>query len=109
MKEPSRNYVLDVLMALLALALAVSAFLLWVVLPQGYFAARLLWLSIHKWTGLALSVAVILHVVLHWRWLVRMTRRALDRLSESDSTRFRQPRDDPEQMCRVDSERRQFW
>lgn len=109
MNESSRNYVLDVLMALLALALAVSAFLLWVVLPQGYFAARLLWLSIHKWTGLALSVTVVLHVLLHWRWLVRMTRRALDRLSESDATRFRQPRDDPEQMCRIDRERRQFW
>jgi cytochrome b subunit of formate dehydrogenase len=96
-------------MGLLALVLAVSAFLLWVVLPQGYFAARLLWLSIHKWTGLALSVTVILHVLLHWRWLVRMTRRALGRFSEQDVARFRQPRDDPDRMCPVDRERRQFW
>lgn len=108
-KGSSRNYVLDVLMALLALALAVSAFFLWVILPQGYFAARLLWLSIHKWTGLALSVTVIIHVLLHWRWLVRMTRRALGRFSEEDVTRVRQPCDGPDQMCRVDRERRQFW
>jgi len=107
--ESSQNYVLDVLMALLALTLAVSAVFLWVILPQGYFAARLLWLSIHKWTGLALSATVILHVILHWRWLVRMTRHALDRFTQADLTRFRQPRDDPDQMCRVDRERRQFW
>lgn len=109
MNESSRNYVLDLVMGVLALALAVSAFLLWVVLPQGYFAARLLWLSIHKWTGLALTVTVILHVLLHWRWLIRMTRRAMGRLSEPNGERFRQPRDDPDQMCRVDRERRQFW
>jgi len=107
--KSSRNYVLDLIMGLLALALAVSAFVLWVVLPQGYFAARLLWLSIHKWTGLALTVTVILHVLLHWRWLVRMTRRTLDRLSKPDSPTLRQPCDDPDQMCRVDRERRQFW
>jgi hypothetical protein len=64
-------------MGLLALNLAISAVLLWVVFPQGYFAARLLWLGIHKWTGLALSVAVVVHVPLHWNWLVYRTRRLL--------------------------------
>jgi hypothetical protein len=69
-----RNYWLDVVMGLLALVLIVSSFLLWVVLPQGYFPSRLLWLAIHKWVGLALTVAALVHVAFHWRWLVRMTR-----------------------------------
>jgi membrane protein implicated in regulation of membrane protease activity len=70
-------------MGLLALAVGLSAFLLWVVLPQGYFPSRLLWLEIHKWSGLALSVVVALHVALHRKWLVRMTRRMLSRASQS--------------------------
>jgi cytochrome b subunit of formate dehydrogenase len=91
-----RNYWVSVVMALLALALGVSAFLLWVVLPQGYFAARLLWLSIHRWTGLALSVTVLTHVLLHARWLVRMTRRVVERFPARDLARLLKHRSDPD-------------
>lgn len=80
------NYLLDVLLGLLALTVALSAFLLWVVFPQGYFAARLVWLGIHKWAGLALTLGVLLHVLLHWKWLIQMTKRALARLSPSGVT-----------------------
>jgi hypothetical protein len=80
MRKATRNYWLDVLMALLALVLAVSSFLLWVVFPRGYFPARAAWVAIHKWVGLALGIAVLVHVAFHWRWLVRMTRRQLERL-----------------------------
>ncbi len=62
-------------LGLLAATVGVSALVLWVVLPQGYFASRLIWLEIHKWSGLLLSVGVLVHVVLHWRWLLRMTHR----------------------------------
>ena len=64
-------------MGILALILITSAFLLWVVLPQGYFANRLMWLDVHKWTGLALVISVLLHLVIHARWLVRMTQHVL--------------------------------
>ena len=90
MKKASRNYWLDVIMGLLALTLGLSAFLLWIVLPQGYFPSRLLWLEIHKWVGLALSVAVLLHIGLHWKWLVHMTQQRFARLpglAERSSTR----------------------
>ncbi len=82
-----RNYWLDVVIALLAAVVGLSAFLLWVVLPQGYFAARLVWLDIHKWSGLLLSVGVLLHVLLHWRWLLRMTQRILTRSAQPDPSR----------------------
>ena len=86
MGKPTANCLLDVVMGLLALVVGVSAFLLWVVLPQGFFPSRLLWLDIHKWSGLALSAAVVLHVLLHWKWLVRMTRRTLSRVSQPESS-----------------------
>jgi membrane protein implicated in regulation of membrane protease activity len=93
-----RNYWLDVLMGLLALMVGGSALALWVILPQGYFAARLLWLAIHKWSGLALSIVVLLHVLLHVRWLVRMTRRILKRLPRPDLTGLDDRRQDPDWM-----------
>ncbi|MGD2144532.1 MAG: hypothetical protein PVF54_08660 [Anaerolineae bacterium] len=96
MGKSTRNYWVDVVMGLLALMVGVSALLLWVVLPQGYFASRLLWLGMHKWSGLALSVTVLLHVLLHGRWLLRMTRRVARRLSEQDLTRFLGRRADPD-------------
>lgn len=99
MRKAMRNYWLDVTMGLLALVLVLSALMLWVVLPQGYFAIRLLWLGIHKWTGLALTVAVLLHVVLHWNWLSQMTKRVWGRrLSRPDGGDFSRPRQDPDWM-----------
>jgi hypothetical protein len=80
MDKTTRNYWLDVVMGFLALMLGVSSFLLWVVFPHGYYPSRLLWLTLHKWVGLALSVSVLLHLAFHWKWLVRMTRRRVDRL-----------------------------
>ena len=85
--KATRNYWLDVVMGLLALLLTVSSFLLWVVFPQGYFPSRLLWLQIHKWVGLALTITALLHVVLHWRWLTSTTRRHLARfVGQRDKT-----------------------
>ena len=80
MRKTTRNYWLDITMALLGLLLAISSFLLWVVFPRGYHATRVVWVEIHKWGGLALSVLVVVHLALHWKWVVRMTRRQLERL-----------------------------
>jgi hypothetical protein len=96
MGKSMRNYWVDLVMGLLALTLGLSAFLLWVVLPQGYFASRLLWLGIHKWAGLALSLTALLHVLLHGRWLLRMTKRVVERFSAQDVRRFDRHRSDPE-------------
>ncbi|MFW6115457.1 MAG: DUF4405 domain-containing protein [Chloroflexota bacterium] len=96
MDRSLRNYWLDVVLGLLAVVVGLSAFLLWVVLPQGYFAARLLWLDIHKWSGLLLSVGVLLHVILHWKWLLRMTRLIVSRPSERRRSPARWSRDGPD-------------
>ena len=80
MKKSTRNYLLDVVMGILALIVAVSSVLLWVVFPRGFYAARTAWVFIHKWVGLVLGVAVLVHVAFHWKWLVRMTQRRFVRL-----------------------------
>jgi membrane protein implicated in regulation of membrane protease activity len=84
-----KNYWLDVAMGLLVLTVGLSAFLLWVIFPQGYFATRVFWLEIHKWSGRALSVAVVLHVLLHWRWLIRTTKRVMEGFRAHDPNGLR--------------------
>lgn len=59
--QASRNYWIDLALAFLAVILTLSSFLLCVVLPQAYFRNRLVRLEIHKWSGLAVTVAVLIH------------------------------------------------
>jgi hypothetical protein len=33
------------------------------------------WIDIHDWAGVALLVIIGLHIVLHWRWIVQVTKR----------------------------------
>ena len=78
--EATIRYWLVVSLFVLAVLLAIAAFLLWVVFPRGYFTGRAIWVEIHRWTGLILAIAVIAHIALHRKWLVQMTRRYTDRL-----------------------------
>ena len=78
--EATTRYWLSVSLAIVAMLLAVSAFLLWVVFPRGYFPNRVIWLEIHKWAGLAITIGVLLHIALHRKWLLQMTRRYTDKL-----------------------------
>jgi len=81
-------YWLDVFLFVDFLILGVSSFLLWLIFPQGYFPSRLFWVEVHKWSGLALYVGVLLHLGLHWRWIVRMTSRqfgAIIRRSQTEN------------------------
>jgi len=78
-------------MLLLAAFEAVSGFVLWLILPTGgkgyvggrggksiaagtFLWPRDTWVELHNWVGIALVVVVVLHLVLHWRWIVYMTK-----------------------------------
>lgn len=82
--------------ALLAFVLEVfSGFVLWLALERGdgfrggrgasqppgqdefLAVTRSDWIDIHDWAGVALLVIIGLHLILHWRWIVTMSRRAL--------------------------------
>jgi len=51
-----------------------------VVFPHGFYATRELWVEIHKWVGLALSINVLVHVLLHVGWIRTMTARYVGRI-----------------------------
>ncbi len=89
MRQAARNYFLAVLLFLLGLIEVASGFVLWFVLSggQGYIGGRGLtseatflwsrgtWIDLHNVVGVVLMVVVIIHVVLHRKWIIRMTRR----------------------------------
>ena len=89
MKKSMKNYVVFVAMFILGLAEAVSGFVLWLAFPDGgggggrwggsgladltfWGLSKHAWIDVHDWVAVALVVLVLLHVVLHWKWLVRM-------------------------------------
>ena len=92
MKQWIKNYVLFVIMFLLALFQAVTGFLMWLVIPGGGFRGgrglvtgdstfiwdRHTWIDLHDWTAVALLVMVIIHLILHWKWIVYMTKKSME-------------------------------
>jgi cytochrome b subunit of formate dehydrogenase len=84
LRKATRNYIIAAVMGLLALVQAVSGFVLWLALPCGgrgggsgdgtFLFSRDVWLTIHDRAAIALTVIVIVHIILHWGWIVRMTK-----------------------------------
>jgi hypothetical protein len=91
----ARSYwIMAMSMALLGLAEAVTGFVLWLGFPTGgggggrgwgggvgnltfWELSRHTWIDIHDWVAVALVVLVVVHVILHWKWIVRMAKSLL--------------------------------
>jgi hypothetical protein len=77
-------------MFLLALFQAVSGFLMWLVIPGGGYRGsrgteltdniflwpRHTWIDLHDWVAVALLVMLIIHLILHWKWIVYTTKKS---------------------------------
>jgi hypothetical protein len=48
------------------------------------------WSDLHTWTSLVMIVGVLIHLILHWSWIVRTTRRLLG-LGRPATTATRRP------------------
>jgi hypothetical protein len=89
MRKATKNFYLAVLLFLLGLVELVSGLVLWLVLHggEGYMGGRGLgsevtflwsrgtWIDLHTVVGVVLAVVVIIHLILHWKWIVHMTKR----------------------------------
>jgi hypothetical protein len=97
MKKWVQNYVLFIIMFLLALFQAVSGFLLWLVIPGGggyrggrgveltgsaFLWPRHTWINLHDWVAVALVVMVIIHLILHWKWILYTTKKSFGNTAE---------------------------
>lgn len=93
MRKWLQNYVLFVFLLISMLCQVVSGFVLWLALESGggnqggrgegiadtgtfLSWTRHQWIDFHDWTAVALVVLVILHLILHWKWIVFTTKKA---------------------------------
>ena len=90
--QTRRNWLVDA--ALLASALLASASgIYFLYFPTGGFQGgrnpayglillfeRHTWEDLHTWTGIAMILAVAIHLPLHWNWVVNMARRTVKEL-----------------------------
>jgi len=88
MTKAGKYWILAIVMGIFGLVEAVTGFVLWLGFPEGgngagrlYGGIRNLtywgltkhtWIDIHDWVAIALVAIVLLHVVIHWKWLVRV-------------------------------------
>lgn len=89
-KKPNKariNYYVDILIGISFIVVALSGVILFFTGSGGYQGgrnpryaqevlgvSRLLWQDLHDWSGIAMMGGVLLHLVLHWKWIVCMTR-----------------------------------
>lgn len=87
MKKARLNYVLDGLIGLAFVACTVSGLVFLAAGSGGYqggrnpsFQTAILgitrwtWSDVHTWAGLVVVAGVAIHLLLHWRWIVSMTK-----------------------------------
>ena len=94
MRKSMKNYIVFILLSILGLLEAVSGFVLWLALPSGggwrgsrfgglestfWSLSRHTWLDIHDRAAVAIVAVIIIHLVLHWKWIMYMTRKLFPR------------------------------
>lgn len=83
MHKPRINYIVDVLMAISFAITAITGLVIFFFLPSGVQRggyqeflgiAKIFWSQIHDYAGIILILAGIIHILLHWQWIIVMTR-----------------------------------
>jgi len=93
MKKSTRNFIMFILLLFTGLIEAISGFVLWLMLPggQGYqdnqsitaiarstvIWGRHTWIDIHDWFAVVIVVLVVIHLVLHWKWIFYSAKKQL--------------------------------
>ncbi|HEY60511.1 MAG TPA: DUF4405 domain-containing protein [Anaerolineae bacterium] len=84
------NLIVDVLAAVLFLMTAVSGIVL-LFLPGGRMTSQIVmlyltkstWDIIHTWSGIGVIILVVVHLIIHWCWVRKVTHKILSRNHEA--------------------------
>ena len=74
------NILLDLTIAISFLLCAISG-VMFIVFPAGgpegslWLLEKTVWDLLHTWSGVLMTIAAILHFVLHWKWVTNITRK----------------------------------
>jgi cytochrome b subunit of formate dehydrogenase len=87
MSEARRNYWVDAVIGIAFLVVALSALVFLVPTSWIDFSASTtptilgvdfgVWQTLHKWAGIVMLIGVVVHQLLHWKWIVKMTKKVL--------------------------------
>ncbi len=93
------NFILDILLAVSGLLSLISGYILWFLLPRGIGfhgesdhcsgggiglvgntekildLNRTQWINLHNWLSVALFIIILIHIILHWKWIFETTKR----------------------------------
>ena len=84
MNKGKLYYVIDILLALSLILVLITGIIKWPGLTYLFrpvyriIKARYL-VTIHDWAGVAMAVFVLIHLALHWKWLVVMTKKVFEK------------------------------
>ncbi|MHC1739849.1 MAG: DUF4405 domain-containing protein [Anaerolineaceae bacterium] len=83
MNTAKRNYFVDTFIVIAFLVVGLSALVFLVPITWIDFSSSTtptflwldfgIWKNLHKWGGIAMLVGAVIHVILHWHWLIDMT------------------------------------
>ncbi|MEM4625370.1 MAG: DUF4405 domain-containing protein [Candidatus Pacearchaeota archaeon] len=85
------NYFVDALMTFTFLITAITGLIIFFFLPSGIKQGRYqtflgitkgTWSFIHNWSGIIFIVLLLIHLILHWKWIVTMTKSIFKRKIE---------------------------
>ena len=74
MNKAKLNYFVDLLLAIAFLLVSVTGILKF---PGWFGHLHLPWRilsKIHDWSGILMALLVLIHLILHWKWIVSMTK-----------------------------------
>ncbi len=83
MNKQKVNYLIDFLALISFIATALSGLAIRFFMPSGVRQGRLqeflgiqkgVWSEIHDWSGILLIIFAVIHLVLHWNWIICMTK-----------------------------------
>ena len=90
MKKTTINYIIDIIIGLGFLAAVVTGVFLLFNTSGGYQGGRnpqyfihAIWIDIHTWSSIIMTVGVTAHLILHWNWMVCMTRKLFSQKKKS--------------------------
>jgi uncharacterized metal-binding protein len=87
MKTANRNYLVDTVIGISFLVSGLSALVFLIPISWINFSISTtptflgidygFWQTLHKWGGIAMLLGVVTHQLLHWNWIVSMTKKML--------------------------------
>ena len=82
MDQIKRNYWTDFVMFVLVAITTITGLVLFFILPSGRRSglqtfldiAKETWVDVHTWVGLIFIIVAVIHLILHWKWIITMTK-----------------------------------